>query len=81
METALMLTFSFEELEKALVEIAASQAQRKWVEPLVSSLRTQYADSDDRLSLLDQMLVAAWLIQNEDGEQVIKEVKATFKVH
>jgi hypothetical protein len=76
-----MLTFSFEELEKALIEIAASRAQRKWVEPLVSSLRNQYADSDDRLSLLDQMLVAAWLIQNEDGEQVIEEVKATFKVH
>ncbi|MHB8285796.1 MAG: hypothetical protein ACYDD1_14110 [Caulobacteraceae bacterium] len=76
-----MLTFSFEELEKALGEIAASKAQRKWVGPLVSSLRNQYEGSSDRLSLLDQMLVAAWLIQNEDGEQVIEEVKATFKVH
>jgi hypothetical protein len=73
-----MLTFSFEELETALVDLSASRAQRKWVEPLVSALRKQYADETDRLSLLDQMLVAAWLIQNEDGEQVIKEEMAAL---
>ena len=78
-----MLSFSFEELEKALTELAASETQRDTVKPIMSGLRKQLQGSGDRLSimLLDQVLAAAWLIQNEDGDLVIEEVKALFRSH
>ncbi len=78
-----MLNFSFEELEDALFDIAASEAQKEMVSPIVSSLRKHLSASGNRLKTLDLLLAAAWLIQNEDADmkRVISESEALFKTH
>lgn len=76
-----MLSFSFEELEAALIKLAASPAQRDKVGPIISALRSQLQASGDRLIILDQLLVGVWLILNEDSDGLIEEVKRLYPLH
>lgn len=75
-----MLSFTWEELQQVLTGLAATEAQKAKVAAMVSAVRKQQR-SCSREELLEQLLVAAWLTQQEDGEQIMEEVKAAIRIH
>ncbi len=75
-----MLSFTWEELEQVLAGLAATEAQKAKVTAMVSAVRKQQR-SCTREEVLEQLLVAAWLTQQEDGEQILEDVKAATRLH